>query len=126
MVSSTSSSNRVSRTDVSKPGNLSILCLKRKIFVHTRHVRRNWTLAMTIAIVATLILSGRALVPPPVEPLRPPVKVEAGLIQGSAEDGLTVYRGIPYAAPPTGNLRWRPPEPPPKWDGVRAAREFGR
>jgi len=37
------------------------------------------------------------------------VKVEGGLLQGTAEDGLQVYRGIPYAAPPVGDLRWRPP-----------------
>jgi para-nitrobenzyl esterase len=54
------------------------------------------------------------------------VKVEGGLLQGTVEDGLRVYRGIPYAAPPTGDLRWRPPQPPPKWEGVRAADQFGR
>jgi len=55
-----------------------------------------------------------------------PVKVEGGLIQGTLEDGLRIYRGIPYAAPPVGDLRWRPPQPAPKWDGVRAADQFGR
>jgi len=55
-----------------------------------------------------------------------PVKVETGLVQGTVEDGLTVYKGIPYGAPPVGNLRWRPPQPVPKWEGVRAASEYGR
>jgi len=41
------------------------------------------------------------------------VKVEGGLLQGTVEDGLRVYRGIPYAAPPIGDLRWRPPQPAP-------------
>jgi para-nitrobenzyl esterase len=54
------------------------------------------------------------------------VKVEGGLLKGTVEDGLGVYRGIPYAAPPIGDLRWRPPQPAPKWDGVRAADQFGR
>ena len=54
------------------------------------------------------------------------VKVEGGLLQGTIEDGLRVYRGIPFAAPPIGDLRWRPPQPAPKWDGVRAADKFGR
>ena len=36
-----------------------------------------------------------------------PVKVEQGLLQGTNEDGLTVYKGIPFAAPPVGDLRWR-------------------
>jgi len=40
-----------------------------------------------------------------------PVKIENGVVQGSFEDGLTVYRGIPFAAPPVGNLRWRAPQP---------------
>ena len=40
-----------------------------------------------------------------------PVKVEQGLIQGTIEDGLTVYRGIPFAAPPVGDLRWKAPPP---------------
>ena len=54
------------------------------------------------------------------------VRVEGGLLQGTVEDGLRVYRGIPYAAAPTGDLRWRPPQPVPKWPGVRAADQFGR
>ncbi len=54
------------------------------------------------------------------------VKVEGGLLKGTVEDGLRVYRGIPYAAPPIGDLRWRPPQPAPKWEGVRAADQFGR
>ena len=54
------------------------------------------------------------------------VKVEGGLLQGAVEDGLRVYRGIPYAAPPVGDLRWQPPQPAPKWKGVRAADQFGR
>lgn len=54
------------------------------------------------------------------------VKVETGLLQGTVEDGLRIYRGIPYAAPPVGELRWRPPQPAQKWEGVRAAGEYGR
>jgi para-nitrobenzyl esterase len=53
-----------------------------------------------------------------------PVKVEDGLIQGTFEDGLTVYKGIPFAAPPVGNLRWRAPQPAEKWEGVRKATKF--
>ena len=49
------------------------------------------------------------------------IKIEGGSLQGTTEDGLRVYRGIPYAAPPVGDLRWRAPQPPPKWKGVRAA-----
>jgi para-nitrobenzyl esterase len=54
-----------------------------------------------------------------------PVRVEGGLVQGTLEDGLTVYRAIPFAAPPVGDLRWRAPQPPAKWNGVRQAFKFG-
>ena len=53
-----------------------------------------------------------------------PVKVNEGLLQGTSEDGLTIYRGIPFAAPPVGDLRWRAPQPAAKWDGVRQADKF--
>jgi para-nitrobenzyl esterase len=53
-----------------------------------------------------------------------PVKVEGGLVQGAVEDGLTVYRGVPFAAPPVGNLRWRAPQPVMKWDGVKETVKF--
>ena len=54
-----------------------------------------------------------------------PVLTESGLVQGAAQPGLTVYKGIPFAAPPVGDLRWRSPEPAAKWDGVRQTTEFG-
>ena len=54
-----------------------------------------------------------------------PVKAEQGLLQGVSEGGLTIYRGIPFAAPPVGDLRWRAPQPAAAWDGVRNADKFG-
>ena len=53
-----------------------------------------------------------------------PVQVANGWVQGTAENGLMVYRGIPYAAPPVGELRWREPQPPADWDGVLLADHF--
>jgi para-nitrobenzyl esterase len=53
-----------------------------------------------------------------------PVRVEGGLVQGAYEDGLTVYRGIPFGAPPVGDLRWRAPQPVEKWDGVKETVKF--
>src|ERR1017187_4911524 len=53
-----------------------------------------------------------------------PVKTEGGLVQGLADDNLMVYKGIPFAAPPVGVLRWRAPQPAPKWGGVRQADQF--
>lgn len=49
------------------------------------------------------------------------VEVEAGKLSGSRENGILVFRGIPYAAPPVGDLRWRPPHPVKPWPGERAA-----
>jgi para-nitrobenzyl esterase len=54
-----------------------------------------------------------------------PVMTEYGLVQGLTETDLTVYRGIPFAAPPVGELRWRAPQPAAKWEGVRPALQFG-
>jgi para-nitrobenzyl esterase len=53
-----------------------------------------------------------------------PVKVQGGLVQGALENGLTVYRGIPFAAPPVGDLRWRAPQPVLKWDGLKETVKF--
>jgi len=52
------------------------------------------------------------------------IKVEEGLLQGIYENGLTVYKGIPFAAPPVGELRWRAPQPPSKWEGIKQAVKF--
>ena len=56
-----------------------------------------------------------------------PVRLDTGLVQGEVVEGTTVqvFRGIPYAAPPVGDLRWRPPTAVTPWDGVRSATEFG-
>jgi para-nitrobenzyl esterase len=53
-----------------------------------------------------------------------PVKVDCGLLQGKTEGSLTVYKGIPFAAPPVGDLRWRAPQPASKWEGVKQAFDF--
>ena len=52
------------------------------------------------------------------------VKTDNGYVSGISENGLRMYRGIPYAAPPTGDLRWRPPVPVQPWDGTKNATEF--
>jgi para-nitrobenzyl esterase len=56
-----------------------------------------------------------------------PVHLDSGLVSGipGSNTGVRVFRGIPYAAPPVGKLRWSDPEPAAHWDGVRKADEFG-
>jgi para-nitrobenzyl esterase len=58
-------------------------------------------------------------------PDAPIVKVAQGEVQGAAANGVAVYKGLPFAAPPVGDLRWRAPQPPAKWSAVRPATAFG-
>jgi para-nitrobenzyl esterase len=53
------------------------------------------------------------------------VRVDGGELQGVLDDGVVSFKGIPFAAPPVGELRWRPPQPAAKWSGVRSASDFG-
>jgi len=53
------------------------------------------------------------------------VSTENGPLRGEVEGDVTVFRGIPFAAPPVGELRWRPPAPVIDWEGVRPAVDFG-
>jgi para-nitrobenzyl esterase len=57
--------------------------------------------------------------------VQPVVETRSGRIQGLAEPGLHVFRGVPFAAPPVGALRFRPPQPPTPWAGVRDATRVG-
>ncbi len=59
--------------------------------------------------------------------LQEPVPTKAGLIVGTAGKvaGITAFKGIPFGAPPVGNLRWQPPQPVKPWSGVRAGDKFG-
>lgn len=52
------------------------------------------------------------------------VQIDGGTLRGTANDGVRTWRGIPYAEPPVGDLRWRPPQPAASWSGVRTADEF--
>lgn len=56
----------------------------------------------------------------------PPItSTTSGSLRGCVEDGLCVFRGVPYAAPPAGRARWRAAQPHPGWDGVRDATRYG-
>ena len=50
--------------------------------------------------------------------------VKGGVVQGTVEDGIAVFRGVPFAAPPVGDLRWKAPQPVRPWDGVLTADKF--
>jgi para-nitrobenzyl esterase len=55
------------------------------------------------------------------------VRTESGIVAGtaSADGKIRAFKGIPFAAPPVGSLRWQPPQPAPPWRDVRSATEFG-
>src|SRR5271157_4191931 len=55
------------------------------------------------------------------------VKIASGILEGTvnADSSVRIFRGVPFAAPPVGNLRWQAPQPAQPWEGVRKATEFG-
>src|SRR5674476_25573 len=55
----------------------------------------------------------------------PKVKTVNGVIEGTDDSGVKIFKGIPFAAPPVGLLRWKEPQPVTNWDGVRKADKFG-
>lgn len=85
--------------------------------VTTRHGRRI-AAGLLGAAVMTLTASPSAAAPIT-------VKTGAGALRGDSGSRQSVFRGIPYAAPPVGALRWAPPQAPASWKGVRAATTFG-
>jgi para-nitrobenzyl esterase len=56
---------------------------------------------------------------------QPVVNAPTGGVRGETQDGVNVYRGLPYARPPVGRLRWRPPAELAPWRGIRDATQFG-
>lgn len=52
------------------------------------------------------------------------VETRSGKVEGVIQDGIAAYKGIPFAAPPLGELRWQPPQPVTPWAGIRPAKEF--
>ncbi len=55
-----------------------------------------------------------------------PVKVEGGLVEGVVENGVEIFKGIPFAAPPVGNLRWKAPQPVQPWRGILICDKFAK
>ncbi len=78
-----------------------------------------------LAVAALLLLTGEAGAANSLA--TSPVRTEGGLVSGvpTSTPGVTVYKGIPYAEPPVGELRWQPPRPARPWQGVRDGSQFG-
>ena len=77
--------------------------------------RGKWLVSLTVVlIIAVRLWAGPA----------PQLKTDNGVVEGKEHGGVRAFLGIPYAAPPVGELRWKPPAPAAKWSGVRKATEF--
>ncbi|HKN61460.1 MAG TPA: carboxylesterase family protein, partial [Candidatus Acidoferrales bacterium] len=78
---------------------------------------RRYSLAL-LAVVLLLGIKARAA---------DDVRTDSGSVEGtaSADGKVRIFKGIPFAAPPVGDLRWRAPQPAPHWKGVKKATEFG-
>ena len=93
-----------------------------------RRVRRAALFAVSaVGVAATVITAGVGSAAASLASggASPVVRVDGGLVRGADAAGVNSFLGLPYAAPPTGNLRWRPPQPASSWSGVRDATQFG-
>jgi para-nitrobenzyl esterase len=84
--------------------------------VRTRDVRQ-----AVMALIVGMAATGAAA------QVNTELRTTAGLVQGATGTGtgIRVFKNIPFAAPPVGDLRWQPPRPAASWEGVRQATEFG-
>lgn len=76
-----------------------------------------------VRVIALLLFIGNAVMVKG-QNAAPVVTTQAGEVQGAVENGLYVFKGIPYAAPPVGDLRWREPQPVEPWTGVLETSTF--
>lgn len=77
-------------------------------------------LAILAAVFTSFKFSAQAQSSPSLQ-----VKTASGVVEGKEIGSVHAFLGIPYAAPPVGDLRWKPPVPAANWEGVRKATEFG-
>ncbi len=81
---------------------------------------------INLTIVLCLLLLVSACKPENETPIKEQVKTENGLVKGTfvEESGITIFKGVPFAAPPVGDLRWKAPQPTESWEGVKECTKF--
>ncbi len=80
---------------------------------------------MQSTILSLVVVALVGLTAPSARAADPDVETTAGIVRGDTDDGVAVFRGIPYAAPPIGRQRWAPPRSVEAWPGVRDATRYG-
>ncbi|MEV7520075.1 carboxylesterase family protein [Streptomyces sp. NPDC091371] len=92
-----------------------------------RAVRRRWSAPLLALVLPAVLLLTGAAPAPTTAPAPGPLVVDTdrGVVRGRAHGAYRTFEGIPYAAPPTGALRWAPPRPARRWAGVRDAGAAG-
>jgi para-nitrobenzyl esterase len=83
------------------------------------------SLPTLLLLALTPIVPYLGVVPAAQAAAGPVVTVDTGKVQGAVDGGVASWKGIPFAAPPVGDLRWRAPQPAAPWTGVRAATAYG-
>jgi para-nitrobenzyl esterase len=82
-------------------------------------------LMRTFALALAVLLIGLGACTASKAQTNPEVTIDTGMLIGRAQAGVQIFRGIPFAAPPVGALRWSPPRPALTWEGKRDASDFG-
>ncbi len=77
------------------------------------------------ALMASLALVVAAAAAPAAAADGPTLRLDQGEVRGTLDGDIAAFKGLPYAAPPVGAARWRPPQPPLAWTGLRDAGAFG-
>ena len=79
----------------------------------------------TLFFIACSLHSQQTVVTNAVPDAAPTIRTTSGIVRGVTEGDVSSFKGIPFADPPVGEYRWRPPQPVTPWEGVRDASEYG-
>src|SRR6266550_5804171 len=99
--------------------------VRDKFVPRRKFMRRLFSRSLATSFLTLSLLTTPARGAHPVDPLQ--IRTDKGMVEGTLtnNDQVRAFKGIPFAAPPVGNLRWQPPQPAAKWKGIRPAKDFG-